>query len=234
MLAEVNDYIIGRKTKSKRDEDTPSALTGGEPQGRSEEKHEGTLILDATCCPQNIRFPTDISLLNEGRELLEKMIDTAHEAGATGGKKPRTYRDMARRDWLRYAKNRKPTREKLRKAIRKQLGYVKRDLKYMDAILADHPDVLNGKQAEQYAVIQIMYAQQKEMFSKGTRRAEDRIVSIHQPWVRPIVRGKTTAPTEFGAKVELSMNNGYTRIEEIRWDAYNEGTTLKASVERYR
>ena len=79
-----------------------------------------------------------------------------------------------------------------------------------------------------------MYTQQKEMFSKGTRRVEDRIVSIHQPWVRSIVRGKTAAPTEFGVKVELSMNNGYARVEEIRWDAYNEGTTLKAFFERYR
>ena len=151
------------------------------------------------------------------------MIDTAHEAGATDGKKPRTYRDLARRDWLRYAKDRKPTRKKLRKAIRKQLGYIRRDLKHLNVILANHPDVLSRKQTEQYAVIQTLYAQQKEMFSKGTRRVEDRIVSIHQPWVRPIVRGKTAAPTEFGAKVELSMNNGYARVEEIRWDAYNEG-----------
>jgi transposase, IS5 family len=223
MLAEVNDYIIGRKAMgAKDDDDTSSASAAGGTDSGSEEKHEGTLILDATCCPQNIRFPTDASLLNEGRELLEKMIDTAHEAGATGGKKPRTYRNLARWDWLRYAKDRKPTRKKLRKAIRKQLGYVRRNLKHLDAILANHPDVLSGKQPEQYAVIQTLYAQQKEMFSKGTRRVENRIVSIHQPWVRPIVRGKTAAPTEFGAKVELSMNNGYARVEEIRWDAYND------------
>ena len=234
ILAEVNDYITGRKTMDKKDDGASSASGESDTDSGSEGKHEGTLILDATCCPQNIRFPTDVSLLNEGRELLEKMIDTAHEAGATGEKKPRTYRDLARRDWLRYAKDRKPTRKKLRKAIRKQLGYIRRDLKHLNVILANHPDVLSTKQTEQYAVIQTLYAQQKEMFSKGTRRVEDRIVSIHQPWVRPIVRGKTAAPTEFGAKVELSMSNGYARVEEIRWDAYNEATTLKASVERYR
>jgi IS5 family transposase len=234
MLAEVNDCVIGRKTDDAKDEDEVLPASGEGADGGSEEKHEGTLILDATCCPQNIRFPTDVSLLNEGRELLEKMIDTAHDAGATEGKKPRTYRDLARRDWLRYAKDRKSGKKKLRKAIRQQLGYIRRDLGYLEAILAKHPDALNGKLLEQYAVIQTLYAQQQEMFRKGTRRTENRIVSIHQPWVRPIVRGKTAAPTEFGAKVELSMNNGYARVEEIRWDAYNEGTTLKASVERYR
>ena len=65
-------------------------------------------------------------------------------------------------------------------------------------------------------------------------RTENRIVNIHQPWVRPIVRGKTAVLTEFGAKVELSINNSFASVEEIRWVAYNEGTTLKASVGRYR
>jgi IS5 family transposase len=234
MLAEVNDCIIGRKTDDAKDEDEVPPASGEGTDGGNEEKHEGTLILDATCCPQNIRFPRDVSLLNEGRELLEKMIDTAHDAGAAEGKKPRTYRDLARRDWLRYAKDRKPGKKKLRKAICQQLGYIRRDLGYLEAILAKHPDALNGKLLEKYAVIQTLYEQQQEMFRKGTRRTENRIVSIHQPWVRPIVRGKTAAPTEFGAKVELSMNNGYARVEEIRWDAYNEGTTLIQSVERYR
>lgn len=230
ILAEVNDYIIGRKKKDEK-EDPPSA---GGTTDNGEKQHDGTLILDATCCPQNIRFPTDVSLLNEGREQLEGMIDSAHQAGATEGNKPRTYRNLARRDWLRFARDRKPTRKKIRKAIRQQLGYIRRDLGHLEDILGMHPDVLTAKQLEQLAVIRAMYEQQKEMFDKGTRRVEDRIVSLHQPWVRPIIRGKTGAPVEFGAKVELSMSGGYARVEEIRWDAFNEGTTLKASVERYR
>ncbi|MDD4081688.1 MAG: transposase, partial [Eubacteriales bacterium] len=101
MLAEVNDYIIGHK-KVDEDEAPPSDDDDtGDGEGTG---NRGTLILDATCVPQNIRFPTDVSLLNEGRELLEKMIDTAHEAGAADGKKPRTYRNLARRDWLRFAR----------------------------------------------------------------------------------------------------------------------------------
>ena len=115
MMAEVNDYVIGRK-KVKDKEGTPS--TGEGTVGSEETRHKGTLILDATCCPQNIRFPTDASLLNEGRELLEEMIDTAHEKGATDGKTPRTYRNPVRRDWLQFAKDRKPTLKKIRKAIR--------------------------------------------------------------------------------------------------------------------
>ena len=63
----------------------------------------------------------------------------------------------------------------------------------------------------------------------------DRIVSISQPWLRPIVRGKATAPVEFGAKFDLSLDTeGYGRIEKISFAPYNEGATLQEAVERFR
>ena len=206
MLAEVNDYIIGRKTMD--DEEVPAPNGDDDDDGRSgngdEPGNRGTLILDATCCPQNIRYPTDASLLNESRELLEGMIDTAHQAGATGGQKPRTYRNLARRDWLRFVRDRKPNRKKVRKALRQQLGYVNRDLGYLESILAANPDALSAKQLEYLAVIRKLYEQQREMYENNTHRVDDRIVSLHQPWVRPIVRGKTAVAVEFGAKVALA------------------------------
>ena len=230
MLAEVNDYIIGHR-KAVEDEVPPSDDDTGGGEGSD---NRGTLILDATCVPQNIRFPTDVSLLNEGRELLEKMIDTAHAVGATDGAKPRTYRNLARRDWLRFVRDRKPTHQKIRKALRQQLSYVRRDLGYLDAILARHPQALSGKELERLTVIRLLYAQQQEMYDTNTRRVDDRIVSLHQPWVRPIVRGKTATPVEFGAKVALSLSEGYARIEKFCWDAFNESTTLKESAEGYK
>ena len=64
---------------------------------------------------------------------------------------------------------------------------------------------------------------------------ENRIVSISQPWIRPIVRGKTKAPVEFGAKFDLSIDDsGLGRIEKISYDAYNESTVLVEAVERFR
>ena len=72
------------------------------------------------------------------------------------------------------------------------------------------------------------------MYRTGTHKVSDRIVSLSQSWVRPIVRGKQTADVEFGAKVEMSVVNGFLRIEDLRWDAFNESTTLQQSVEAYR
>ena len=72
------------------------------------------------------------------------------------------------------------------------------------------------------------------MYEEGSKRVEDRIVSLRQPWVRPIVRGKVRVATEFGSKVAVSLVNGYLRIERQSWDNFHEGRTLQESVESYR
>ncbi|WP_443670007.1 transposase [Heyndrickxia coagulans] len=71
------------------------------------------------------------------------------------------------------------------------------------------------------------------MYKKKTHRVDHRIVSISQPHVRPIVRGKAKANVEFGSKVAISVVDGYALIEHLDWENYNEGTTLKESVENY-
>lgn len=232
MLARVNDIIIGRPGAKPDDHDD-----SGSGDSESEE-NEGTLILDATCAPQNIRFPTDASLLNEARMNAEAIIDVLHENGLTDeGKKPRTYRDKARKQYNSYSKSRKKTAKSRRRIIKKQLGYLGRDLRIITQISENHSDYLDCLPRwlrERLQVIRTLYAQQKEMFENGTHRVDDRIVSLSQPWVRPIKRGKQNADVEFGAKVEMSDVGGFLRIEDLRWNAFNESTTLQESAENYR
>ena len=148
--------IIGRPRKEKDDDDE-----GGSSGGKGE--NDGTLILDATCAPQNIRFPTDVSLLNEARLNAERIIDTLHREGLTDGKlKPRTYREEAKKRYNSFSKSRKKTKKSIRKAIRQQLGYLKRDLKIIDQIGVLHPEylqVLSQWEQERLAVIRILYTQ---------------------------------------------------------------------------
>jgi hypothetical protein len=118
------------------------------------------------------------------------------------------------------------------------LNYLRRDLKAIDAVVRKHPDewekILTRWELERLGVIRLLFDQQRRMYETRTNRIEDRIVSLSQPWVRPIVRGKQNAPVEFGAKVGMSDINGFLRIEHLSWDAFNEGTTLQDSVEGYR
>ena len=79
------------------------------------------MIVDATCAPSNIRYPQDVSLLNEARENAETLLDVLHDPA--DGKKPRTYRKRARKDYLKYTRCRKHTAKMTRKAIGKQLAY---------------------------------------------------------------------------------------------------------------
>ena len=84
----------------------------------------------------------------------------------------------------------------IRKAMRQQLGYLRRNLKMIHATDEKLREELSAKLQERLSVVEVLYAQQKEMFEKGTHRIDERIASLSQPWVRPIVRGKQNDPVE--------------------------------------
>ena len=232
MLSELNDFISGRRNPyEEKEDDDQDDSSDEDPNGKGGNTNDGTLILDATCVPQDIRYPTDGSLLNEAREKLENMIDVLH--ANVGGKKPRTYRKIAHKVYCRLIRNRKPSKKLIRKFVRTQLGYVKRNLGIVDALMQDSTIGLSARQATQLETIRALYYQQKTMYDGNVHTIANRIVSIAQPWVRPIVRGKTKAPVEFGAKIEVSLVDGYAQIEAFSWEAFNEGTTLIDSVKRY-
>lgn len=228
MLIEANEYILSSKDDHKN---PPSSGSSGESH-ESETENKGTLTLDATCAPAHIRYPQDISLLNEGREFLEGMIQ--HFCRYYGLPLPRRYKRQARKAYLAFAKSKKHTAKKVRAAIRKQLGYVRRDLGYLEQYMSDG-NIPDKKDIPKYLTILKLYEQQKYMYEHKVHSVPDRIVSISQPWLRPIVRGKVTAPVEFGAKFDLSLDmEGYGRIEKISFDPYNEGASLQEASERYK
>ena len=191
-----------------------------------------TQICDATVAPQYIRFPQDTSLLNEARIKLEAMIDYFCET--YGFKKPRTYRKLAHKDYLSFARSKKPSAEKIRAAVKAQLGYVRRDMEYLDRYMHDGYAPL-PKFTDNIITIHLLYEQQLYMYENRTHKVENRIVSISQPYVRPIVRGKSKAPTEFGAKLHLSIDEtGFARIEHLSFDSYNEGPMLIDALNAYK
>ena len=72
------------------------------------------------------------------------------------------------------------------------------------------------------------------MYEKKSHKVGDRIVSLHQPRVRPIVRGKEKAKVEFGSKLSVSLDQGLARVDKISWDTCNESGDLKDQVETYK
>ena len=222
ILGEINEMIIrNSETEEKSDNDDES-----NPPSNS-----GTMIVDATCAPSQIKYPQDTELLNEAREITEKVIDELHVPGS--GKKPRTYRKKARKQYLHIARSKKRTAKKVRKAIGQQLSYIKRNLKTIEN-LPVKIDNLSKQLRIKLETVKKLYEQQKYMYDNHTHSVSDRIVSISQPWLRPIVRGKSKAPVEFGAKLDISVVNGFTRLEYHSFDAYNEALKLSDMIERYK
>jgi len=247
VINQVNEWIVqaGRQEKEDGNDDehknepptSPESDANGGSQAKPQASrtHQGKLILDATCVPADVAYPTDLSLLNAAREKLENIIDTLHAPHKGNMKKPRDRRRQAHRDYLRTARNRKPGRIEIRKAVGRQLRYVARDLKFIEQLVQCTPlTALSRRQYRELLVIGELHRQQREMYRSRSHRVEDRIVSIAQPNVRPIVRGKAKANVEFGAKIAISVVEGYALMEKTSWDSFNEGTTLIESVERYK
>jgi len=234
-MQDINELICkGKDNDEEPPSEAPPSSNEGHNQDNSASGNSGTLLIDGTCAPADIRYPTDLSLLNEGREKLEGLIDFLHQSFKGKTKKPRTYRQKAREQYLAISKKRNPGKKQLRRALRQQLGYIQRDLKHIDRYLKKfESNPLDDKQQEQLEVIQELYYQQKYMYDHKKNSVPNRIVSISQPHVRPIVRGKAGAPTEFGAKISVSLVNGYTFIDKLDWNNFNEGTSLISSVEKY-
>lgn len=86
---------------------------------------------------------------------------------------------------------------------------------------------------ERLDTLRTIYEQQEYMYDHHTHSVPDRIVSVSQPFVRPIVRGKAGRPVEFGAKLDISVVDGWTRLECCSFDAYNEAGNLREMAERF-
>jgi len=204
---------------------------------RSEPKNRGKLILDATCAPGDISYPTDLELLNQARKQTERIIDLLYEQiKGTLQKKPRTYRKIARIDYLEVAKKRRVAQKDRRKALKKQLQYIKRNLSHIDhlIVLGASLEGLTNGQYKTLLVVAEIFRQQLWLYENKKQSIDNRIVSLSQPHIRPIVRGKAGKSLEFGAKLSASYFNGYVFLDHISWDNFNESADLKAQVESYK
>jgi hypothetical protein len=203
----------------------------------NDKPNSGKLIIDATCTPADIHYPTDLSLLNKCREKSEEIIDKLFsQVKEKYSVKPRTYRKNARRDYLRVEKQRKSSKKSIHNVIRKQLNYVGRDLRIIHDLIENGASLskLSKRQYHDLLVLNEVYRQQLTMFCSCQNSTESRITSISQPHVRPVVRGKASAKVEFGAKISVSVISGFCYIEKLDWENFNEGIYLIESIERYR
>jgi hypothetical protein len=225
-----------KQQKQKQKPDNPEGIKSEPEEEKVPVKNQGKLLLDATVADQMIVHPTDLGLIAKSREESERIIDLLCQTLEVIVK-PRTYRRKARKQYLAIAKKKHKTRKQIHKALGQQLRYLRRNIKHINALPDKVPSgsiPLKYRDLKIFWVIQHIYDQQMQMYQSHTHSIEHRIVNIYQPYVRPIVRGKDNAQVEFGSKLGVSLHEGFNRLNNLSWDAYNESTDLKDQVEKYK
>ena len=194
------------------------------------------LILDATVFPANITYPNDVKLLNTVREYLCKTIlDVKNSYDPKG--RIRTCRRTARKLYLAFQKTKRKSKKMIRTTRNKMIRYVRRNVKQLEAVLAQASELKNWKKKQieaRLSVAKEILAQQLHMATTRGRHVANRIVSFHSPNVRPIVRGKDGKAVEFGPKAHVALVEGYALLDDAQYDAFHEGIQLEGSLGRHQ
>jgi len=191
-------------------------------------------MVDATVFPSNIRFPIDVSLLNEVREWLVKQIKQIRES--VGVKWIRTRCRRARNQYLNFSKKRKKTKKAIRKVMKQMLQHVRRNKKQLIKLIEEIR--ITGIEVKevihrQIEIIKKILGQQLDMYRRRSHIVKDRIVSYSQPEVRPMVRGKDGKRVEFGPKGQLSLIDGYLFLDFMSFENFNEANKMIESIRLY-
>lgn len=237
ILTQVNESIIAYSLQQEQSQEVEADSPDDDDAPPAPPMNQGKLVFDATCAPADIRYPTDLNLLNQAREVSQEILDVLYcSIQSHYLRKPRTYRRKARQDYLKVSKQKRPRRKIMRKAVGKQLRYLRRNLNHIDHLLHDgaYLSRLTTRQYRYLLVIHEVFRQQQQMYEQHVHRIDHRIVSLSQPHIRPIVRGKAGASVEFGAKLGVSYLDGYVRLDHLSWDNFHESEDFIPQVEAYK
>lgn len=191
------------------------------------------LLMDATCYESYVRFPTDPKLLWECCQwVFEKQL--FKKCKQLGIKRPRSkYREQKTKQLGYFRKRRKPFKETLKR--KKSLVFLlEKGLGQLQEILDFYQGA--GFRPNDFAclkTIKKVLVQQQFLLENPPSELKDRIVSLHKPYLRPIVRGKENKRVEFGMKAHILQTGGLSFIDKLDFNNFNECTRLKISTVKH-
>jgi IS5 family transposase len=186
---------------------------------------------DATVYESYIAYPTDAKLIWKSCAGVFAMLKDVRKRLKI--RASRSNHSKRQQEYLLVAKSKKKSRRKSKKLCKSLLKYLHRLQQQLGYLLDRHKRkiVLSNRQYKRLATITTVKEQQWQMHFGNQSTVPARIVSLHKPYVRAIIRGKEVKPVEFGAKVNMLQVDGINFIEHISFDNFNEGTRLKSTVE---
>lgn len=189
---------------------------------------------DATVYESYISYPTDAKLIWKSCADVFKMLQDVRKTSRM--RRSRSNHDKRYQEYLNIAKSKKKSRRKSKKLCKSLLKYLHRLQVQLGELLKKSAlaKPLSNKQYNRLAVITKVKEQQWQMHFGNQSTVPGRIVSLHKPYVRTIIRGKEVKPLEFGAKVNMLQVDGINFIEHHSYDNFNEGTRLQSTIELQR
>lgn len=180
-------------------------------------------FLDSTCLKANIHFPTDWVLLRDGVRTLMKATLLIRKAGLRGRMEPpeaflsRMNRLSIEMTQQARRAGRKKGRKRVLREMKKLVGVVRAHARRHRELLDEHwaQTAWTRAQAEQIlrrldGILELLPRAQKQAHERiiGARQVANaqKILSLYDPEVRVIVRGKAGAEVEFGNTMLLGEN----------------------------
>lgn len=192
-------------------------------------EHPHLGLCDATVFESSIAYPTDAALLWKSCCNLYDFIQVIRKQA--GLRKSRIQHLKRKLRYLNLALQKKKSFKKNKTTCQFLLHYLQRLLDTLKALMNKHPSVsLNPWQQQRLQSIKVLKKQQELLYLKA-EKVERRMVALHKPYVRPIVRGKQVKPVEFGCKVHMLQVGGINFIEHLSYENFNEGTRLRSTIE---
>lgn len=190
-------------------------------------------LVDATCYESYIVYPTDAKLIWKGCTDIWNAINMLRKKAGLRRSRSNMYAKK-KKYYLNIAKRRKTSRKQNKQLCKTLLKFLDRLMKEIYGLTKSHGTIhLGNHMITRINVIEKMKEQQWSIYFGKESKIPNRIVSLHKPYVRPIVRGKETKPVEFGAKVNKLQVNGISFIEYLSFDAFHEGNRLQKSIEMH-
>ena len=193
-------------------------------------QHTHSGFCDATVYESYITYPTDAKLLWRAISDVHLMIKDIRKRLKL--RTSRTKHENRKKKYLAFAKKRKKSKRENKKMCKLVLKYLNRLLGQLNELESKHKAV-SGK-GKRLKTIKELQEQQWKLYFGKQAKVLDRIVSLHKPYVRPIIRGKEVKPVEFGPKVNLLQVDGINFIEHLSYDNFNESTRLQSTIHMQR
>jgi len=193
------------------------------------------LQMDASCYESYIRYPTDVKLLWECCSwVFEKaLFPICKELNL---KRPRSKYKEQQVKQLHYNRRKRKTYQQTRARRRSLLHLLNKAIGQLKEIVTENAGKIEFgiRYMITLGTVDKVLEQQQFLFDNPHERVQDRIVSLHKPYVRPIKRGKENKSTEFGMKLHKVQVDGVSFIDYMSFDNFNESTRLKACVDKHK